>query len=275
MADDIENRIATALTDGAITSDSVWALHQEVETAAAAALEAVAAARERALDPSRIDPADRAALTDAEFRKDRLEAAVPRLYSRYQHVRQAEHDAHCEREAARLKPLRDAAAAELRELYPTMAGKLLDLFTRIGEIDNDLRKLNRSWSKGTLRLVEAMARGFDNEVYGSSVLKDSRLPAWEIGARALWPPYVEPIGVQFARMMEVQQMAPRRQDDRPPPRHWHDEIVERERHAREESEAASRDMAARQREREEREAAVALKEQREAVAKRNRAAGWG
>src|SRR6516165_5271829 len=90
--DDLESEIAGALTSSAITSSELARLIEQVITAAAAADEAAAQERARALDPAVVvdTQAVSAAIVAAELRRDRLNAALPRLQTRCAKVDAAE-----------------------------------------------------------------------------------------------------------------------------------------------------------------------------------------
>jgi hypothetical protein len=104
----LEQRIAAALTPTDITSTDLAALIAEVEAAAAAADAAAAKSREQALDPAIvIDVAQVSAeVTAAELTRDRLQAALPRLRTRYTEVREQEDIAKWRAEAAPLQERR-------------------------------------------------------------------------------------------------------------------------------------------------------------------------
>ena len=86
----LEEHIATALTATDITSSDLAALIAEVEAAAQAADENAAKARAAALDPAVVIDTAKvgAAVVTAELTRDRLQAALPRLRTRYTEVRQ-------------------------------------------------------------------------------------------------------------------------------------------------------------------------------------------
>ena len=83
----LEDRLAAAFDDGS-KADDVKVLIKEVEAAALAADEAVKQARERALDPASKNVAlARREMSDADFRRDRLQAALPKLQARHEAAR--------------------------------------------------------------------------------------------------------------------------------------------------------------------------------------------
>jgi hypothetical protein len=126
----LEQRIADALCSE-MPSAKVEALIGEAEASVAAAEEAAAEARARALDPTVLDPSARIAAADAEFTRDRLRAALPKLRTRLAKLQRAEAYARWVVDYDRVRPLRDALAEELRALYPDFVARLTDLLRRI------------------------------------------------------------------------------------------------------------------------------------------------
>jgi len=91
-----------------MSSAEVAALIGEVETSVTAAEETAAEACACALDPTVLDPSARTAAADAEFTRDRLQAALPKLQTRLAELQTAEAYARWVAEYDRVKPLRDA-----------------------------------------------------------------------------------------------------------------------------------------------------------------------
>jgi hypothetical protein len=81
-APSLEQRIADALCSD-MSSAEVEALIGEVEAS-------VAAAEARALDPTVLHPSARIAAADAEFTRDRLRTALPKLRTRLAKLQRAE-----------------------------------------------------------------------------------------------------------------------------------------------------------------------------------------
>jgi hypothetical protein len=108
----------------------------------ATAEEAAAEACAQALDPTVLDPSARAEAADAEFIRDRLRAALPKLRTRLAELQKAEAYARWVAEYDRVKPLRDALAQELRELYPEFVTRLTDLLRRIQEVDAEVSRVS-------------------------------------------------------------------------------------------------------------------------------------
>jgi hypothetical protein len=135
----LEQRIAAALTPTDITSTDLAALIAEVEAAAAAADAAAAKSREQALDPAIvIDVAQVSAeVTAAELTRDRLQAALPRLRTRYTEVREQEDIAAWKADAEELEARRVALAVEFYKLLPP------ELLKRIAEHLYTMRAFDR------------------------------------------------------------------------------------------------------------------------------------
>jgi hypothetical protein len=108
----------------------------------------------------------------------------------------AEHDAR--------KHERDALAGELREVYPDVVTKLMDLFVRITANDEALSQLHRVRPTGMtqhLLSAELHARGLDSFTGDTpSLLTSVYLFDWDSG-RQNWPPQRPPMAVAFAATM--------------------------------------------------------------------------
>jgi hypothetical protein len=206
----LEQRIAAALSADDIRSAVLATLIAETETAIVAADAHANEARERAHDPA-LSPnlaAARATMEDAQFASRRLKTLLPRLQQRFAKVSAQEtYDAWVV-EHERVKHKVDDAAQELRDTYQQLAPRLVELLLRIEKIDAECRRVNNSkpvhaeaangdgkW----LQPVELHARGLANFGHSESIMRDLHLPAWEAGARPLWPPYRN-VGVELVMM---------------------------------------------------------------------------
>ena len=156
----LEERIATALSED-IASADVEALITETEAAITAADAAAEEERVKALDPiASPDPAKaRAAMEDAAFTRDRLRTVLPRLQARLKQVEAAEYLARWEPDYEQVKAVRDALAAEMREVYPAAVAQLADLFQRMAECDRECSRINGSAPYGEHRRL--LRRGAD------------------------------------------------------------------------------------------------------------------
>jgi chromosome segregation ATPase len=193
----LDERIFSAFAVGA-TSSGVADLIAEVEAAVIAAGQEAEAARTRALDPA-LSAADVAAarheMESSFFNRDRMYEAVRRLGERLGEVKQQE-------EAARRRVAYDAAlverdklAAELAEVYPSLAEKLADLAARVAANDAAIERVNQKLPDGKkwLANAELMARQlksfFDGTADIPRIAKHMRLPAFKYAGLApyTWP----------------------------------------------------------------------------------------
>jgi len=201
MSDYLERRLASALSDDSITSSILAALIDETEVAIADADAAAERERIRAMDPA-LSPdlrKARAAMEDATFAAHRLRTLEPRLQKRLQHVQYVEaHDRWLETYTA-VKVKRDAAAEELKQVYPEVVSKLVELLARIRAIDAEVRRVNASkpvmvgepWDGNlSLELTECKARGvtgFNSPDY--SLDRGVRFPDFDKPGQNHWPPH--------------------------------------------------------------------------------------
>jgi hypothetical protein len=98
----------------------------------------------------------------AGFARDRLRDMLPRLKERLKDAKTAEYLARWESAYEWVKDMRDALAAEMREIYPTAVAQLVDLFQRAAECDRACSRINGSAPYGEQRRllgVELTARG--------------------------------------------------------------------------------------------------------------------
>ena len=96
-------------------------------------------------------------------------------------------------------------AQEYAELYPKLAGQLVDLFERIEAVDKEVLRINGSAPSGRhrrLRQVELVARGLDNfsRAY-PPITKAVQLPDWTNSEKMIWPPPQPSLAVQVAMSM--------------------------------------------------------------------------
>ena len=138
---DLEHRIASALTDDAVTTAALSELIQETDAAIIAADATAESERAKALDPTLSpDPkAAREAMQTAEFARDRLRTVLPRLQKRYERVASAERKAAWVEQYDAIKAEHDVAVAELRNLYPKVVSELVELLSRNRELDARVR----------------------------------------------------------------------------------------------------------------------------------------
>jgi hypothetical protein len=261
----LEERIASALSAN-VASSYLEALVAEVENAAAAAEEAAVEARKHALDPTVTDPNARTALTDAEFARDRLQNALPRLQARQRGAAAAELSKAWVLQYDKVVAEQRALAAELAALYPPFEVKIVDLLSRAQKADN--RASHLSFTKPSLTYddgrwalrTEEMAR--EGHAGGLSILKDMKLPSWS-GSSAAWPPWLGAVWAQVAASYVI-----------PPIAATPEQGAARDAIREAEAERTAEFYRRQERAREEREAAEA-RAARERDIERRRQAGWG
>jgi hypothetical protein len=200
----LEERLAAAFSDDIKAAD-LAALIAETEAAVVVAAENAERERKTALDIASPDAkAARAAAEDARFRLDRLRTVLPRLQQRHEEAQQTEYLEQWFDDYIAIEAERDALAAELRELYPEWARKLIDLLTRIAANDGEISKLLQARPAGApnLRGAELEARNLDafNRSV-PSIATELKLPAWGGTDAVKWPPPRLPLGVIVAQSM--------------------------------------------------------------------------
>jgi hypothetical protein len=268
----IEQRIATALSELAMTSAELAKLVAETEAAITEADATAEAERSKALDLLASPDAEqaRSAMDEATFARDRLRTVLPRLQVRHRQTIAAENYARWlpTYEAAKAKQV--ALAQELERIYRPFQDRMVELLPQIEEADNEARQVN------DLKPFDANGRGYGDRRYlcdteqvgrpagAMSIVKDLKLPAWDGGAA--WPPFRSPCwGLQLVAAMAAIPAGPITPE----------QIAARNATRLEESERVIADYASRQREREEREAKEAREAWERQTAERNRRAGWG
>ena len=193
---DLEERIANAFADGA-KSDIFEDLIRDVETAAKAATAASAAARTKALDPV-LRAAEAASARresdDATFRSDRLQAATVRLRDRHRAVAAKEEDARRRIEYERVMLERDKLAEELKQKYPEIVTRLVELLTRIDGCNREIVHINSKLPDGGSRVLEPelVARNLKGFLLGTaavSIIEGTKLPNFvsDVHVPYLWP----------------------------------------------------------------------------------------
>jgi hypothetical protein len=195
--DEFKQRCITALTaNGTQTSADVANLLSELEAAIVAAEDTAKLEHERSLDPSISRDAKLAPATaeDAAFRVGRLKTLLPRLRKRYHAVLGDEQEDEAWTRAEPIIAQRDALAKEFREVYPEGVNKLLDLFERMGESNEEIARFHRTLPEGLLptlniREAEVEARKLVNGYTRNcpSILKTTVLP--DLDGTRLWPPH--------------------------------------------------------------------------------------
>ena len=171
----LEQRVRTALASESVASADLAALQEEVDLTIAA-----------------MEIEQKKGHEHAAFVRDRLLRLKPCLEQRLQEV-QAEEDLtywHADHDV--IKANRDELAAELRELYPPVAAKIADLFSRLRAFDAELSRLHQARPAGVsehLLSPELVARGIESFTINSrSLIDEVKLPAFEPGQSQVWPP---------------------------------------------------------------------------------------
>jgi hypothetical protein len=197
----LEQRIAAALADNDIDSSVLATLIAETAEAVEVADKQAIAAREQALDPiTSPDPTKaRAAMEAAAFTRDRLRTVLPRLQQHFKEVSSQEEYTRWVAGYEQIKVKRDAAAAELRTLYPEFASKLVDFLLRIEVVDREVERVRSAKpfdakeANGDGRWLvetELAARGLDHfGVHDHRILKDLQLPSFSEPTKLAWPPH--------------------------------------------------------------------------------------
>ncbi len=190
---DLERRIAAALSHDT-TSDALDLLLNEVEEAIIEAEANAKAEREKALDLTKSPDAKaaREAVMAAEFTRDRLRKALPRLQRRYEQVLAGEYLEAWRADYAALEPERDALADELREVYPAVIAQLADLMARLDRFDTKLSDLHQRRPVGEklhLRGPELVARDLQDFSRSVPPLRQNlQLPDFQHSDRLRYPP---------------------------------------------------------------------------------------
>ena len=204
MTQDLDKRIGVALTTASVSAD-IAALIAEVEVALPTAVKAVERECIKAYDPTVDAKKARQALADAEFVRDRLQAALAALQARLQELQAQEYSERWHREYAEVEAECHAVATKLREVYSTMVSQLIDLFTRQKACDAKVSRINGSAPAGVklrLREVELVARNLEGLTRDTpSITKELRLPDWKESDKLAWPPRQTPLGVLVAQGM--------------------------------------------------------------------------
>jgi chromosome segregation ATPase len=159
-----DDRVRAVLT-AAVTSEEAAAVLAETTAAAVALDGAIAAVRQRALDPA----AAAAAASEARAERDRLNfdrervgAQLDALKRRLDDLREAEDLASAGVEYQAAKVDRDQLIIRLKDRYPAIVAELVELFEALDANDARLARVNgkldgREW----LLEAEPLARGFD------------------------------------------------------------------------------------------------------------------
>jgi hypothetical protein len=205
MSTTLDKRIAAALASDA-TSAEIAVLIPEVDAAVVAAIDGVERERIKSYDPVIVDPHKaRQSLADAEFVRDRLQAALAALQGRLQEQRAREFSAQWHGDYAQVEAESHALAAELHEVYRAAQSELVDVLTRKQACDAKVGRINGSAPPGValrLREVELVARNLDGFTRDQpSITNELRFPDWDEPTKLGWPPPQTPLGVLVVQGM--------------------------------------------------------------------------
>jgi hypothetical protein len=151
-------------------------------------------------------------MENAAFTRDRLRSVMPRLQQHFREVSSQEEYAGWLVDYEQIKIKRDAAAAELRTIYPEFASKLVDLLLRIEVVDREVvrvrsaKPFDAKEANGDGRWLvetELAARGLDSfGVHDHRILKDLQLPSFSEPTKLAWPPH-RPIDPAWSRCFVI------------------------------------------------------------------------
>lgn len=212
MSKTLDQRIGAVLAAGTTSAD-LAAMIAEVDAAIVAAIETAERERIKSFDPTIVDPQKaRQSRADAEFVRDRLQAALTALQRRLEELQAAEYASQWEADYEQVAARRGELAAELREVYAAVVAKLVDLFRRVETVDVEVSRINGSAPPGEQRRlcgVELTWRGMQNFSRESpSIIKTTVLPNSERSETTSWPPPHPSVAAQYA-MSTAQQHDPR------------------------------------------------------------------
>jgi hypothetical protein len=192
MTQSLEQQVAAALADDALTVAELETLAAELADGITAAKADGARHRERALDPTQ-SPDLRAAreqMEDAAISIGRLQTLKSRLEHRLSRVIDNEQRSRWEADYQKVLAKRDAAVAAFNK-YPALLADLLEMLYAAEAVDKECARINATAPSGESRrlaAVELAARGLDAfNVDFPSISKRLTLPDFQ-SARNLWPP---------------------------------------------------------------------------------------
>jgi hypothetical protein len=161
---------------------------EAVEVAAQVADQAATEAREQALDPGVVvDTATvGAAVATPELTRDRLQAALPRLRTRYTEVREQEDIAKWQAEAAPLQERHAVLGTKFGKDYPKLMNEVLHQLRDMWALDQEINALNRRRPDNAGALVELITPAFSKYLKIPDPAMDAK--RWEHESGYLWPP---------------------------------------------------------------------------------------
>jgi hypothetical protein len=198
----LDQRIAVALGSTAqLPSAELLALCNEVDAAIILSDAKARLARKRSVDPLVHDGiAERSKAEDQEFVAHRLRNAVTALREKYEQACQHERETIWNADIDEVELKVAKVADELTEVYQRCVTELVDLFTRVTAVDQEVQRVNNITDcRRKLRKVELVARGIPGFSTGDvSVIDKCQLPPLIFGHGKMvmaWPLPTVPIGV--------------------------------------------------------------------------------
>jgi hypothetical protein len=179
---ELETRIATALTSGSIASANVNALIEETTAAIVEGEKAAAEERERAFDPA-LSPNPKLArerMEDTLFLVGRLKTLLPRLQKLACEVRTREENVAFAATRDALQAESDAIEDELIGIYRECSERIIDVFERASAFQDRVRRKLPPVPPSVVAF-----RQFDDSV--ARLLKNVALVNLD-GKQQLWPP---------------------------------------------------------------------------------------
>jgi hypothetical protein len=206
MRQSIEQRLAAALTNDAVSLETVAELIVEAEHAALQAEATADQVRGRSLEDLTCDVEEPSKIVAAaELRRDRLRIALPKLRAKLATALAREIEERWLARAARLQTKIDALATEFRDTYPPAVQTLLDLFIRCRELEAEVSMHNSQAPAGghhllgpelTARCMLAFSTKEPSVIMGT-VLLDPH------DSKQIWPPVTIPLSVIAAAAQPV------------------------------------------------------------------------
>ena len=206
MRQSIEQRLAAALANDAVSLETVPELIVEAEHAALQAEATADQVRGRSLEDLTCDVEEPSKIVAAaELRRDRLRIALPKLRAKLATALAREIEERWLARAARLQTKIDALATEFRDTYPPAVQTLLDLFIRCRELEAEVSMHNSQAPAGghhllgpelTARCMLAFSTKEPSVIMGT-VLLDPH------DSKQIWPPVTIPLSVIAAAAQPV------------------------------------------------------------------------
>ena len=193
----LEQRVASALSDGDIGSNALAALIAETSTAIETAEKEAKAAREAAIDlVTSPDPVEaRASMEAAAFTCERLRGALPRLQERFDTVYLDERYAAWLPRYEAIKAERDAVNAEIITTYAPFNATIVPLMLRFERIKAEASRVSAAKPRYA-RAADAegcwLAAGPDDQLI-SAITANLKLPDAKKPSELAWPPPPPPI----------------------------------------------------------------------------------